>query len=59
MLVPLQPQGTCLEGEGSTLNLPLTRHSHKALELAKVHSLEEGLVEAITVLIKGLDQLRE
>jgi hypothetical protein len=59
MLVPLQLQGTCLEGEGSTLNVPLTRHSHKSLELAKVHSLEEGPVEVITVLIEGLDQLRE
>jgi len=58
-LVPLQSQGTGLELQVPTLNAPLNRKHREPLQLGEVHPMEKGLVEVITVPLKGLDQLPE
>jgi len=56
-LVTSQAQVVGLESKIPALNAPWTRHGDEALQLTKVYSLNEGLVEATTILLKGFDQL--
>jgi hypothetical protein len=57
--VPLQVQRASLELQFLTLYATLTRRRDEPLQLGEVHPMEKGLMEVITVPLKGLDQPRE
>jgi hypothetical protein len=57
--VSLQSQRASLELHFLTSDTTLTRRRDEPLQLGEVHPMEKGLMEVITVPLKGLDQPRE
>jgi hypothetical protein len=59
MLIPLQPQRASREVGLLTPKATFTRCSYEPLHLTEMHSVEEGLVKARAVLLKGFDEAFE